>query len=85
MKSVTIYTKNYCPYCVKAKKLLEKKGAAFKEINVEESDPATIQALFSKTGFRTVPQIFIGDECIGGCDQLYELEADGSLNSKLGI
>lgn len=82
MKKVLIYSKDYCPYCVKAKRLLEQKKVPYTEINLEgKSEEAT--QLFAKTGFRTVPQIFIGGECIGGCDQLYELEADGKLDALL--
>lgn len=82
MKPVKIYTKTYCPYCVKAKNLLEKKKITFEEINIE-SDADFAQKLFAKTGFRTVPQIFIGEQCIGGCDDMYALEAEGSLDRLL--
>ncbi|MBN8555585.1 MAG: glutaredoxin 3 [Deltaproteobacteria bacterium] len=83
MKAVKVYTKNYCPYCTKAKILLTQKSVAFEEINLEKKDPDFAQKLFAQTGFRTVPQIFIGDECIGGCDELYELEEAGELDKKL--
>ncbi len=66
---------------MKAKRLLESKGLHYTEINIEEKDPSFAQELFTKTGFRTVPQIFIGENCIGGCDQLYALEAAGKLDS----
>jgi len=82
MKAVIIYSKDYCPYCVKAKRLFETKGIPYKEINIE-NDPDFAQKLFAQTGFRTVPQIFIGDECIGGCDDLYELDHEGRLEALL--
>ncbi len=82
MKSVTVYTKERCPYCVKAKALLTKKQVSFSEVNLEgKMDQAA--ELFARTGFRTVPQIFIGDECIGGCDDLYALDAEGKLDALL--
>lgn len=82
MKSVKVYTKDYCPYCTKAKALLSKKKIKFEEINIEgQTDMA--EKLFQQTGFRTVPQIFIAEECIGGCDQLYELESMGKLDKLL--
>lgn len=84
MKSVRIYTKTYCPYCVKAKALLQKKKIPFEETNIE-SDPEFAAKLFAQTGFRTVPQIFIGDQCIGGCDDLYALESEGKLNDLLNV
>lgn len=82
MKPVKVYTTTYCPYCVKAKNLLKAKNIPFTEINIE-SKPDVAQKLFAQTGFRTVPQIFIDDECIGGCDALYELEERGELDAKL--
>jgi len=82
MNKVLIYTKEYCPYCVKAKRLFDQKKIQYSEINIE-GKPDEAQALFAKTGFRTVPQIFIGETCIGGCDQLYELEAEGKLDQLL--
>lgn len=82
MKPVKVYTKSYCPYCVKAKTLLQQKGVAFEEIDIE-SDPEFAQKLFAQTGFRTVPQIFIGSDCIGGCDDLYALNHQGKLDALL--
>lgn len=79
MKKITIYTTSVCPYCVKAKSLLENKGLKYEEINVE--DPAEREKLLKKAnGMRTVPQIFIGDHHVGGCDDLYELEEKGELD-----
>lgn len=82
MLPVKIYTKDRCPYCVKAKGLLTQKKIPYTEINIEGKADMTA-ALFAETGMRTVPQIFIGDECIGGCDDLFELEQHGQLDLKL--
>jgi len=82
MKKVIIYTKNFCPFCVRAKSFFEQKKIPFTEINIEQ-DSHGAEKLFEKTGFRTVPQIFIGDECIGGADELFNLERAGDLDKKL--
>ena len=82
MKPVTVYSKNYCPYCVRAKKLLEKKGVNFEEINLEGKNDDMMN-LIKKTGMRTVPQIFIGDFFVGGFTELNELEKSGELDKKL--
>jgi glutaredoxin 3 len=84
MPSITIYTKSTCGYCHAAKDLLRQKNANFEEISVD-SDP-TRQAEMSRraNGRRTVPQIFVGDLHIGGCDDLYALERQGKLDPILG-
>jgi len=82
VKSVKIYTTPYCPYCVRAKRLLERKAVPFEEIDVANDDEARI-ALAERTGLRTVPQIFIGDEHVGGSDDLHALEQEGKLDGKL--
>lgn len=83
VQSVVIYTKSTCPYCHAAKSLLEKKGVAFEEIGVD-GDRAAQAAMAEKTGGRsTVPQIFIGGRPIGGCDDLYDLDAAGGLDPLL--
>ncbi len=85
MENVTIYTTLVCPYCVRAKKLLEKKGVEYKELRVD-LDPALVQEAIEKSGgLKTVPQIFIGDYHVGGCDELYALERENELDSLLGI
>lgn len=82
MPAITIYTTNYCPYCVRAKDLLKRKGAAYTEINAE--DDAVRDAMIAKAGGRrTVPQIFIGDTHVGGCDDLYALDKAGKLDAML--
>ena len=82
MKAVTVYSKNYCPYCVRAKKLLKSKGVDFKEINLEGKQDEMAQ-LIQKTAMRTVPQIFIDDELVGGFTELNALEKSGELDKKL--
>lgn len=83
MKTVRIYTTPFCPYCVRAKSLLTKKGAAFEEIDVMMDDAARQEMQAASGGARTVPQIFIGETHVGGSDDLYALEKDGKLDSLL--
>jgi glutaredoxin 3 len=83
MPAVTIYTKAWCPYCDAAKDLLRSKNAAFEEISVD-GDPQGQTAMADRAnGRRTVPQIFIGDTHVGGCDDLYALERAGKLDPLL--
>jgi len=80
MANVTIYTTMMCPYCHQAKKLLSKKGASFKEVDVG-MDPDLRREMMSRSGGGyTVPQIFIGDTHVGGCDDLYALDSRGALD-----
>ena len=79
MNFVKMYTTLVCPYCVRAKALLEQRGvSAIEEIRVD-LDPAERQHMMTLTGRRTVPQIFIGDTHVGGCDELIELDRRGAL------
>lgn len=80
--SIIIYTSATCPYCIQAKVLLDKKGAAYQEIRVD-LDPQALSIMMEKSGRRTVPQIFIGDFHVGGCDELYQLDQDGKLDALL--
>ncbi len=82
MSQVTIYTKPYCPYCVAALDLLERKGAAVHEI-VASSDPDKRQEMIARSGRYTYPQIFIGERHIGGCDDMMALERKGELDPLL--
>lgn len=83
MPPVTIYTKSTCGYCHAAKELLKRKNAAFEEISVD-GDSASQKAMAERAGGRwTVPQIFIGDRHVGGCDDLYALERAGELDPLL--
>ncbi len=83
MKPVVIYTKATCPYCHAAKALLKRKGAAFEEIGVDGDRAAQAAMAEKANGGWTVPQIFIGDRHVGGCDDLYELDAAGELDPLL--
>ena len=84
MSKVEIYTTMWCPYCHRAKKLLGDKGVAFIEYDVE-ADPAKRAEMRERNkGARTVPQIFIDDQPIGGSDDLYALERAGRLDPLLG-
>lgn len=80
--AVTIYTTRFCPYCLRAKHLLSSKGVNFNEIPVD-SQPALRAEMSAKAGRTSVPQIWIGDKHVGGCDDLYSLEASGQLDGLL--
>jgi glutaredoxin 3 len=83
MVPIVIYTKSACPYCDAAKDLLVRKGATFEEVSVDGSR-ALQSAMSERAGGRyTVPQIFIGDRHVGGCDDLYELDHRGELDPLL--
>jgi glutaredoxin 3 len=77
--AVTLYVADWCPYCQRAKGLLQQKNIAFSEINVED-DVKFREAMVARSNRRTVPQIFIGDKHIGGCDELFALDRDGELD-----
>lgn len=79
---VRMYTTTICPYCIRAKMLLKGKGVAYEEINVS-GDRDTRDWLVETTGRRTVPQIFINDEAIGGFDEMRALDLAGELDKKL--
>ena len=82
--NVVLYVTGWCPYCTRAKALLDRKGVDYTAIDVE-SQPGLREAMTTRAGGRrTVPQIFIGDHHVGGCDDLHALEAAGSLDSLLG-
>jgi glutaredoxin 3 len=76
---ITLYVTGWCPYCQRAKALLNSKQLAFNEIDVDE-DPKLRQEMTARSGRRTVPQIFIGERHVGGCDDLVALEARGELD-----
>lgn len=83
MPEITIYTTFLCPYCARAKALLEKKGATYNEIDVSY-EAALREEMTRKAGGRTsVPQIWIGDVHVGGCDDLYALDRAGRLDPML--
>ena len=83
MKAVTIYTKSFCPFCHRAKDLLRAKQATFDEISVDGDPDGQRQMAARAHGRSTVPQVFIGDLHVGGCDDLYALENAGKLYALL--
>lgn len=83
MARVTVYSGPSCPYCTKAKALLDKKNVAYEEFNVKDNF-AKLKEMLERTGGRkTIPQIFIDDQHIGGCDDLYALNDAGKLDALL--
>ena len=80
---VTIYSTPVCPYCVRAKQLLQRKGVAYNDIDLSAQSPAARAELMARTKQRTVPQIFVKDVFVGGFDQLYALEQHGELDKML--
>ncbi len=83
MAAVKMYVTGFCPYCVKAKALLKARGvSAIEEIRID-TDPDARTHMMAITGRRTVPQIFIGDTHVGGCDDLYALDKQGGLQALL--
>jgi len=84
-KTIEIYCSQFCGYCHRAKMLLENKGVNFQEISVDSNTEKHQEMLSRSNGSTSVPQIFIEDEHIGGCDDLYALEAQGLLDTKLGL
>lgn len=84
MNSVVIYTTQWCPYCLRAKRLLTSKGVRFNEVDVAP-DRTLRTEMEKKSGRRTVPQIWIGEHHVGGCDELYELERRNELNALLEL
>jgi glutaredoxin 3 len=82
---VEIYTWRFCPFCLRAKALLNDKGVQFTEYSIDGDDDARTKMSERAGGRRTVPQIFINEKSIGGCDELYELERNNELNELIGI
>ena len=78
--SIEIYTKTFCPYCWRAKALLEDKGVEYREISVDYGGELREQMIQRARGRTTVPQIFIREHHVGGCDDLFALERDGRLD-----
>lgn len=82
MANIEIYTKATCPFCHRAKALLQSKGAPFNEIAID-NDPKKREEMIERSGRTTVPQIFIDGQHIGGCDDLHALDAKGGLDPLL--
>ncbi|NQZ09684.1 MAG: glutaredoxin 3 [Algicola sp.] len=83
MSAVEVYTTTYCPYCVRAKALLEHKNVEFTEINVDQAPQLRAQMRERANGGNSVPQIFINEQHIGGCDDMMLLERQGKLDALL--
>ncbi len=79
MSNVTVYSADWCPYCVRAKRLLENKGITYSEVNVDK-EPGKREELVKKTGHKTIPMIFIDDQFIGGFSELSALDEKGELD-----
>ncbi|MBI3925536.1 MAG: glutaredoxin 3 [Armatimonadetes bacterium] len=80
---VEIYTWQYCPYCIRAKELLDRKGVEYVEYAIDGDEEARAAMIERAGGRRTVPQIFIGGKHVGGCTDLHELESQGELDKLL--
>ena len=78
MAKVTVWTKDYCPYCTKAKALLDSLNVQYEEVDISKS-PERIAEVQEKSGYMTVPQIFVDDKYLGGCDDIYALHEKGEL------
>lgn len=83
MAKVVVYTTNYCPYCVKVKQLLKNKGVEFQEIDLSNDDAGRVELVNISGGRKTVPQVFINGQHIGGCDDLFALDAKKELDHLL--
>jgi glutaredoxin 3 len=85
MAEIELYTTMFCPYCSRARALLQRKGASFVDIDIAETPGRRDEMIRRAHGRSTVPQIFIDGEHIGGCDDLVALDRAGKLDAKLGI
>ena len=83
--NIEIYTWRTCPFCIRAKALLKRKGVEFTEYSIDGDESARSEMAKRTGGRRSVPQIFIDDAHIGGCDDIHDLDADGKLNALLGV
>ena len=85
MVNVDIYTTPYCPFCIRAKKLLTNKKVEFNEIDLSENPDKFEEMLSKSDGARTVPQIFVNGEHIGDCDHIHDLDQKGELDKILKV
>ena len=85
MLTVEIYTWQFCPFCIRAKALLNAKQVHFTEYSIDRDEEARRKMAIKADGRKSVPQIFINGQGIGGCDELYALEESGQLNQILGL
>ena len=84
MPKVEVFCTPFCPYCIRAKRLLESKNVEYEEIRVDQL-PERHDEMIKRSNRTSVPQIFIDDYHVGGCDDLFDLEAEGTLDSRLGL
>ncbi len=84
MAKVEVYTTDFCPYCVRAKRLLDRKGVPYTEVHID-GDREQMRIMMERSKRRTVPQIFIDDYHVGGYDDMVELDAFGRLDALLGL
>src|SRR6476659_2571710 len=82
-KGIVIFTTQYCPYCIRAKKLFDSKEVSYQEVKIDGQNELRNALTVATKGQKTVPQIFINGQHIGGCDYLYELENKGQLDAWL--
>ena len=85
MVNIDIYTTSYCPFCIRAKKLLANKKVEFNEIDLSENPDKFEEMLLKSNGARTVPQIFVNGEHIGDCDHIHDLDQKGELDKILKV
>ncbi|MCP9797690.1 MULTISPECIES: glutaredoxin 3 [Cyanophyceae] len=86
MPKVEIYTWRFCPFCIRAKQLLDRKGVAYEEYVIDgDEDARDAMVARGRDGRRSVPQVFIDDAHVGGCDDLYALERQGRLDALLAV
>lgn len=85
MPTVTLYTTAMCPYCVRARNLLDKKGVEYTDIRIDEKPEMRPEMVSRANGGTSVPQIFIDDFHVGGFDEMAELDVDGELDQRLGL
>jgi len=83
MAKIEVYSGDYCPYCMRAKALLQQRELEFVEYNVQQEPEKRVEMVERAPGVRTIPQIFINDRHVGGCDDLYALDKKGELNDWL--
>ena len=84
MPKIEVFCTPFCPYCIRAKKLLENKNVEYEEIRVDQ-EPERHDEMIKRSNRTSVPQIFIDDYHVGGCDDLFALEAEGTLDPRLGL
>ena len=84
MPKIEVFCTPFCPYCIRAKKLLEHKNVEYEDIRVDQ-DPERHDEMIKRSNRTSVPQKFIDDNHVGGCDDLFDLEAEGTLDARLGL